>query len=78
MAASINKLLMNIDFPVFVVKFIGPKHFLIAGGGGPSSTGVPNGLVRKNVFYCRLCFINVHLSLLLFYHPEMGYNYIIL
>lgn len=45
MAASMNKLLMNIDFPVFIIESIGPKHFVVGGGGGPSATGVPNGLV---------------------------------
>lgn len=48
MAASMNKLLMNIDFPVFIIESIGPKHFVVGGGGGPSATGVPNGLVSNN------------------------------
>ncbi|XP_067936430.1 guanine nucleotide-exchange factor SEC12-like [Watersipora subatra] len=39
-----NRLLLNVDFPIFVIEFIGPKHFLVGGGGGPSATGVPNGL----------------------------------
>ena len=46
MATSTNRLLTNVDFPVFVIEFIGPKHFFVGGGGGPSATGVPNGLVR--------------------------------
>lgn len=50
MAASINKLLMNIDFPVFIIESIGPKHFIVGGGGGPSATGVPNGLVRSVMY----------------------------
>jgi len=45
MAASTNRLLKNIDFPVFIVEFLGPKHFVVGGGGGASATGVPNGLV---------------------------------
>lgn len=45
MAASTSRLLMNVDFPVFVIEFIGPRHFFVGGGGGPSATGVPNGLV---------------------------------
>lgn len=51
MAASSNKLLTNISFPVYVIHSISPKHFVIGGGGGPSATGVPNGLVRFAYIY---------------------------
>jgi len=47
MAASSGKLLTNVGFPVFIIESVGQKYFVVGGGGGPSATGVPNGLVCK-------------------------------
>lgn len=33
------------DFPPYVIKCMNDTHFLVAGGGGESKTGVPNALV---------------------------------
>ncbi len=33
------------NFPLYTVNTIGDDHFLVAGGGGASKTGVPNAIV---------------------------------
>ena len=35
-------LLARLDFPPYAIKVISERHFMIAGGGGSSKTGVPN------------------------------------
>lgn len=34
------------EFPLFLVRVIDDHHFLVAGGGGKSKTGIPNAIVR--------------------------------
>lgn len=32
----------HVDFPLYTLKALGDRHFLVAGGGGQAKTGVPN------------------------------------
>ena len=34
------------DFPLYTLRMVGDRHFLVAGGGGAAKTGVPNAMVR--------------------------------
>ena len=40
------------DFPMYIVNVLDERHFLVAGGGGQSKTGVSNALVR-------VCYIKI-------------------
>ena len=46
------------DFPLYTVRMLGERHFLVAGGGGQAKTGIANAIVRK---YCVLFRRNVTL-----------------
>ena len=35
----------NSDFPLYSVRMVGNKHFLVAGGGGQAKTGISNAFV---------------------------------
>ena len=35
----------KINFPLYAVKMLTDRHFIVAGGGGAAKTGVPNGFV---------------------------------
>ena len=45
MAPVKGSLLANTDFPLYAVRALGDRHFLVAGGGGQAKTGVPNAIV---------------------------------
>lgn len=45
MAPERGKLIAKSDFPLYVVKSLGERHFLVAGGGGQAKTGVSNTIV---------------------------------
>lgn len=36
----------KINFPLYGVKMLTERHFVVAGGGGAARTGVSNGFVR--------------------------------
>jgi len=38
--------LASTDFPLYTIRMVGDRHFLVAGGGGAAKTGVPNAIVR--------------------------------
>lgn len=42
---SINDILARINFPLYTVQLITPRHVIVGGGGGSSNTGVANGFV---------------------------------
>ncbi|GFS17681.1 prolactin regulatory element-binding protein [Elysia marginata] len=44
MAPPKGVLLAHTDFPLYVVKSLDDKHFIVAGGGGQAKTGVPNAI----------------------------------
>ena len=47
MASEKGSLLARSDFPLYVVKALDERHFLVAGGGGAAKTGVSNAIVRQ-------------------------------
>ncbi|XP_046366308.2 prolactin regulatory element-binding protein-like [Haliotis rufescens] len=44
MAPQKGTLLSTTDFPLYAVRSLGDRHFLVAGGGGQAKTGVPNAV----------------------------------
>ncbi|XP_060608572.1 prolactin regulatory element-binding protein-like [Ruditapes philippinarum] len=44
MAPEKGKLIVKSDFPMYIVKSLGERHFLVAGGGGQAKTGVSNAI----------------------------------
>ncbi|XP_062576650.1 prolactin regulatory element-binding protein-like [Saccostrea cucullata] len=44
MASAKGGLLARSDFPLYAVKALDERHFLVAGGGGAAKTGVPNAI----------------------------------
>ncbi|XP_041358183.1 prolactin regulatory element-binding protein-like [Gigantopelta aegis] len=62
MAPAKGRLLANTDFPLYAVRALGDRHFLVAGGGGQAKTGVPNAieiyevkLVKNQLVASSLC-----------------------
>ena len=49
MASGKGNLIAKSDFPMYLIKSLSERHFLVAGGGGQAKTGVSNAIVR-NVF----------------------------
>lgn len=47
MASEKGGLLARSDFPLYVVKSLDERHFLVAGGGGAAKTGVANAVVSS-------------------------------
>ena len=47
MAPEKGKLIAKSDFPMYIVKSLGERHFLVAGGGGQAKTGVSNAIVSS-------------------------------
>jgi len=65
-------LLARSDFPLYVVKALDERHFLVAGGGGAAKTGIANAIVSYFKLVIQLteqqhC-INVHV---IYSHPSM-------
>ncbi|ESO92505.1 hypothetical protein LOTGIDRAFT_232981 [Lottia gigantea] len=44
MASRKGLSLAKTDFPLYCVRSLGDRHFLIAGGGGQAKTGIPNAI----------------------------------
>lgn len=42
---SMNDILARINFPLYTVQLLTPRHVIVGGGGGTSKTGVANGFV---------------------------------
>lgn len=42
-----SELIANTDFPLYAVRMLGERHFVIAGGGGQAKTGIPNSMVSQ-------------------------------
>lgn len=42
---NINDILARINFPLYTVQLLTPRHVIVGGGGGTSKTGVANGFV---------------------------------
>jgi len=55
MPVELAELLCRVNFPLYQVEMISPRHLLVAGGGGAAKTGVFNGFVST--------FINTNLIL---------------
>lgn len=47
MASAKGGLLARSDFPLYAVKSLDERHFLVAGGGGAAKTGIANAIVRN-------------------------------
>lgn len=47
MASAKGGLLARSDFPLYAVKALDERHFLVAGGGGAAKTGIANAIVRN-------------------------------
>ena len=41
-----SETIAHTTFPLYSVRMIGERHFLVAGGGGQAKTGIPNAMVR--------------------------------
>ena len=39
-------LLDTTNFPIYAINILSEDHFVVAGGGGASKTGIPNAFVR--------------------------------
>ena len=54
--AELPELLCRVNFPLYHVSMITPRHILLAGGGGAAKTGVHNGFeifeIRHNGQHC--------------------------
>jgi len=37
--------LAQTDFPLYAIRVVGDRHFLVAGGGGSAKTGILNAVV---------------------------------
>lgn len=42
---SIEDILARVNFPLYTVQLLTPRHVIVGGGGGTSKTGVANGFV---------------------------------
>ena len=38
--------LVQTDFPLYTIRALGDRHFIVAGGGGQAKTGIGNAIVR--------------------------------
>lgn len=45
MASRKGKQIAKSDFPMYIIKPLSERHFLVAGGGGQAKTGVSNVIV---------------------------------
>ena len=36
---------VHTDFPLYTIRMLGDRHFLVAGGGGQAKTGIANAIV---------------------------------
>lgn len=52
-----SALLARTEFPIYTIRALDENHFLVAGGGGSSKTGVPNAFVSLFIYlkYVALC-----------------------
>jgi len=41
--SEVGQLLCRVDFPLYSLSMVSPRHILLAGGGGSANTGVKNG-----------------------------------
>ena len=48
-SSSSQSLSHLLPFPAFACQWVGPDLLLVAGGGGASKTGVPNGVIIYKV-----------------------------
>ena len=39
-------LMQELDIPIFFIRRLGDRQFLVGGGGGIAKTGIPNAVVR--------------------------------
>lgn len=44
MSGEQAELLCRVDFPLYTISVLSPRHILVGGGGGAANTGVKNGL----------------------------------
>ena len=42
---ELPELLCRVNFPLYNVAMISPRHLVVGGGGGAAKTGVTNGFV---------------------------------
>lgn len=42
---NIEDILARVNFPLYSVQLLTPRHVIVGGGGGTSKTGVANGFV---------------------------------
>lgn len=42
---ELPEVLCKVDFPLYSVQMVSPRHILLGGGGGAAKTGVKNGFV---------------------------------
>ena len=43
-----DSLVDKTNFPIYAVNVLDENHFVVAGGGGASKTGIPNAFVSIN------------------------------
>ena len=48
------ELLCRVNFPLYNVNMVSPRHVMLGGGGGAANTGVRNGFVS----ICLICYKN--------------------
>lgn len=46
---SLPELLCRVEFPLYGITVLSPKHLLVGGGGGAAKTGVKNGFVSHTL-----------------------------
>ena len=44
-----DSLVDTTNFPIYAVNVLSENHFMIAGGGGASKTGIPNAFVSGSI-----------------------------
>ena len=47
MAPAKGVMLAHTDFPLYTIRSLDERHFLVAGGGGQAKTGVSNAIVSE-------------------------------
>lgn len=63
MASAKGGLLARSDFPLYAVKALDERHFLVAGGGGAAKTGIANAIVRNFEFCITFNSLNCYCSM---------------
>ena len=43
--SDLPELLCRVNFPLYNVNLVSPRHIMLGGGGGAAKTGVQNGFV---------------------------------